>query len=493
MSEEFIDPTNDEQLLDWAKRFIREVADGRHADRYRLDDLGEEQHVALAQVAPMGMRHKSSRVRQAAAWVASKIDYLSEDTVPLLKRLLHDRIALVRMAAAWACGEIGEQAIPIVQDLVGAVHDPNDGVQFAALFALGEIGPDAHVAVSPLLRFIDSASEAHIRWAALRALTKIAASRTDVQEVMGRELKSSVCHLQFAAACGFAMAEEATGTAVAGLIKNLESAILSVAFISAWAIGKLKDGTELAVPALLSLLDRMHWMEVEYSERRSKESISVRPDLRRALEQALPPTDDAEYADFRLAFFLHVFRPTPPGDDAWIHEIANHPWYLKIQRRRFGHPGNAAEREVIRDLLRAAQLKLAQRLRKNPTLGLRPGAFEKLPAFIWNTARSIAFSLRRGQERARRRHLALDLDAREAADERGIPTEEETHIVSEIREYVENHLPEEELAVALLRWFEGRSIAETASALGLTKSKVKTREKNAKEKLRRYAEERSAR
>ena len=52
-------------------------------------------------------------------------------------------------------------------------------------------------------------------------------------------------------------------------------------------------------------------------------------------------------------------------------------------------------------------------------------------------------------------------------------------LLGELWEFVSANLSEEEAYVAVFRWRLGWSLNETATALGLTKAKVMTREKNA--------------
>lgn len=133
----------------------------------------------------------------------------------------------------------------------------------------------------------------------------------------------------------------------------------------------------------------------------------MRPVFREALERVLPHTNapdknDPDYEDFRLLFLAAVFQPDAAEQARWSEAIVSHRWYLKLQRRRFGHSASAAERNAVRQMVRDAQEKLATRLAKNPTLGLTPERYKELPGFIKNHCRSIAGSL---MKQKARRHL----------------------------------------------------------------------------------------
>jgi RNA polymerase sigma factor (sigma-70 family) len=215
-------------------------------------------------------------------------------------------------------------------------------------------------------------------------------------------------------------------------------------------------------------------MRIELNELPGEEFIDIRPDFDATLKSALPGTDDQSYEDFRLKFFLRVFHPTPLEETAWIDELATHPFYLKIQRRRIGRPAGRGDRERIRDLVQDAQAKFATRLSKNPTLGVQPEVYMKLPGFIKRHSRSIASDLRR--QRARRERSAGSGDLGWIAD-----PQPDDDLRARIEEFIETKLPPEERDVARLRWLLGCTVEETAATLGITVAQVKYRAKKARD------------
>jgi RNA polymerase sigma factor (sigma-70 family) len=479
-----VPPVTDEAILRWARRFIEELAKGEHADLHSLEGEPFERHVALAQVVPEKLRDRRDTVRRAAAWVAGAADVHDEQTIPLLSRFLRDRSPHTRMAAAWACREIGADAAAAVPTLIAALEDPNDGVRYAAVCALRGIGPAAATAIPALIDTANTAPPGELRADTVKAVADIAPDDPAVQELVIQALKDPDRAQRFAGAYGIAQAADVPAEALMVLAGNLESADPSLVTVTAWAIGKLAavEGQSPA-PALLEALKRMHWLRIAYNEVPGDEFVSIRPVIGDALKPHLPVSDDPdpEFEDFRLMFFLHVFRPSPPANNNWIDEIVHHRWYLKVQRRRFGRAASTAERTAIREMVREAQAKLAVRMLKNPTLGVTPADYGRLTGFIWYHARNIAWRLRKRRAAQTRRELpgddiGLDLQQQAAPDSGD-------DIERELTELIDAHLPADEQDVARLRWVERWTISETAAALGLTPSQVRTREKNARQRL----------
>lgn len=469
-------PVTDTALLGWARQFIEELAGGQHAGLHSLEHEPFERHVALAQVVPEKLRDRRAAVRRAAAWVAGAADVHDEETVPLLIRLIRDQSPLTRMAGAWACREIGADAAEAVPALAAALEDSDGGVRFAAAYGLQGIGPAAAPAVPALLAVAEAGGPGHLRAAVVRALADIAPDAPAVRELMLRGLGDPDGRLTFFATCGVARAEAVPAEAVTRLVTNLASADPYLLTVTAWAVGRATGDPEGgAAPALLTALGRAHWMQIEHNELPIEESVSIRPDLADALVPHLSVTDDADYEDFRRRFFRHAFHPTPTAETAWVDALVSHPWYLKVQRRRFGHPSSAAERATIRELVTEAKARFATRLWKNPTLGLTPAAHALLPGFIKNHCRNIAWRLRR---RVGERAGQSGGDMREAADPQAGSVG-----AADVWEVLETHLPADEREAARLVWFVGHSIGEAAALLNLTPSQVKTRLANARARL----------
>jgi Sigma-70, region 4 len=311
---------------------------------------------------------------------------------------------------------------------------------------------------------------------ALRALADIAPTHADVQNLMEQSLVDANADIRFFAAYGVGLAESSSEEGQSRLAANLKAADPYLVEISAWAIGKLGNLAEQASPDLLDALKRFHWMQIEPSESSNEEFISIRPVIRDALQRALPATDDPDYEDFRLRFFYVVFHPTPLEKTSWIDEIVNHRWYLKLQRRRFGHPASAEERKAIRQMVCEAQAKLASRLWKNPTLGVHPECYKLLPGFIKNHCRNIAWRLQEQIKKSRREKTVPE--PRTAFAPLGVGSSDET--ARRICEFIETFLPEEEREVARCRWALKLTIEETASLLDISISQVKTRERHAR-------------
>lgn len=471
----------DPQALRAARTFLHELAAGRHPDVYSLEDEPFERHVALAQVGCEELTNPDSRIRRAAAWVVGAVDVHEGESIPRLGRLLRDRGAVVRMAAVWACEALGEDAAANIPGLAAALADPSRGVRFAAAAALGAMGAAGRSAVEALLALTGFPHPMPLRVQALTAASRIAPEEVAVRSALVRALEDPDADLRFAAACGLVGAGPGADDVTCLLASNLESGDPYLVCVTAWAVGKLAGNDGAVVPGLLTAMGQTQWMPVAHPDGPAGEAVGVRDDLEDALAVTLPPTDDEEYAGFRTLFLHNAFHPTPHVDPAWVEAVVHHAWYLKLQRRRFGHPTTAADRAAVRDAVRDAQAKFAARLRKNPTLGLTPPRFRLLPGFVKMHTRNIAWRLR--QQRADRVHRAIDVES--LADPRASAAEDaEGSLV--LRDLIETQLPPGERAVARCRWAQGYTIVATAAALNLTPSQVKTRERKARERAAAY-------
>jgi hypothetical protein len=151
---------------------------------------------------------------------------------------------------------------------------------------------------------------------------------------------------------------------------------------------------------------------------------------------------------------------------------------LKLQRRRFGHPASAAERQVIDEMMTEARQKFAVRMLKNPTLGVKPDSYMKLPKFIKNHCRNIAWRLRLSRTKIMSRASSQGIGLIPASFN---PDQaEQNELVHRIAQFIETQLTSEQRSVADCRWFKRLTIAETSAALRMTPSQVKTREKQAR-------------
>ena len=226
-------------------------------------------------------------------------------------------------------------------------------------------------------------------------------------------------------------------------------------------------------------MQKSHWITIPDERVR----LDVRSGVVEALDELVPLADDELFNDFRQRFFHHAFHPEPLADARWIEELVQHPWYLKVQRRRFPNPHNREERYERQAMLEEAQEKFAVRLLRNPTLGLKLEKWQLLPGYIRNHTRNIAWRIRKKHKQS---HLQL---AGSELEQVAVTTDMPNRIVDqellgELWDFITTKLSEEEAYVALFRWRLGWSLNETASALGLSKSQVMTREKNARAALR---------
>jgi HEAT repeat protein len=119
------------------------------------------------------------RVRVAAAEALSRIDGEADSAIPVLRSVLLSHDVDAANDAARALGGMGRLARPAVPDLVAACNKKGPDtfsatpLREAAAEALGNIGPEAAQAI-PVLRTIAATDRRSTRWAAARALRKIA-------------------------------------------------------------------------------------------------------------------------------------------------------------------------------------------------------------------------------------------------------------------------------------------------------------------------------
>ena len=482
MSDEEVQPVVDEKLLEWAKLFLRNYIAGKYEKLHNFNRFSIKRQTALAQVATPALRSRSSKVRRHAAWIVSMLEVVDDEAVPRLCKMLKDRIHLVRMAAAWALKERADDSDEAIPHLVKALSDRNDGVVFAVISAIEAYGERAASAVEPLLQLFPSASKFRLRDGILETLSEIAPENRKVQRLLEKELLNPEEDYRFTATHGISKRKTIDDAVVDRLLLNLQDSDPSLVMLTAWMLGKKKLQTEKLVPELLSALKRVHWMRIEHSELQEQEYISIRPDFEETLKQTMPPPkDDPDYEDFRLKFLMYSFHPDPTKKAEWIDEIISHPWYLKIQRRRFGFPASTAQRQAIDEKMTEARQKFAVRMLKNPTLGVDPTSYFQLPRFIKNHCRNIAWSLHRSRKRRQSRVTSHDVNL--------IPNtfnpnqEEQQELIQRLFQFIETNLSSEQQAVAKCRWFNKLTIAETATALRLTPSQIKTREKKARAAL----------
>jgi len=482
MSSDEIGPSTDPHLLKRAWTFIQGLAIEEDIERHSLEDLPEFFHIALAQLVPTGLRHQDGGIRRAASWVAGAADILSDETVPLLVGLLRDPDPLVRMAAAWACGDIGEDALPAIPGLSIALDDESNGVQFAAVCALQKFGTAAESAVDALSVVVRSEAPDHIRGKALAALADISPGHPGVVDLVGSELTSPSQDLRFWAAYGAAKIEACSEDLVRRLATQLDPEDPYVALLSVWALGRMSSRSRSALPVLLHALTKLRWLRIEHSELPGEEFVDLRSDFGETLERSLPAEEDPDYEDFRLRFFMHVFHPSPMAETRWIDDLANHPWYLKIQRRQFGKPTSKAELLRIQSSLIEAQAKFRVRLWKQPTLGVVPEKCLSLPGYIKQHTRSIASHVRKQDKSPL---LLMDSDLLDLVPGPRSKDVAQTYL----REFIETRLSASERDVARYHWLLGFTIEETAAELQLTFSQVKYRHKKAMRKAQAYSGE----
>ncbi len=477
-SDDLEDGCHDEALLEWAARFIRRLAKGRYPRLHSLERFRDDEHRALAEMLPWSLRNHRWRVRQAGAWVLSQLHFQPLDYVELLGGLFTDPHPLVRASASWAVGELGEDAIPLLPWLIAAMGDHHKGVRFAAISALKELGPLAAESVPALVRIAQHGCELE-KTAATRAIAFIHPTHAEVQSTLLNVARSGNTDGLLFAVYGLGRAAISDPHVIAVLVERLDDEDAWNSFFTVWALGRFGDSAFEAVPGVLKKLQESLWITIPDEGVR----LNVRPDVVDALDDLVPMGDDELFHDFRKIFFQHAFHPQPLNDARWIETLVQHPWYLKVQRRRFPNPLDREERNVRNALVEQAQDKFTIRLLRNPTLGLTPEKWPLLPGYIRNHTRNIAWRSRKKQQQSHAQLADGELEQVAVTTNGPFPFIDQ-ELLTKVWDFITTKLSEEEAYVALFRWRLGWSLKETAAAMGLSKSQVMTREKNARAALR---------
>jgi len=473
----------DSELLAWARVFVTELSEDKHADIYDLADFTQDQHLALGWVIDEFLTSPNARLRSWSVWVLGALNFMPENSVEIVRALLNDADDGVRLAAAWAAGKLGSIGAALVPDLITAIDDPYAAVHVAALDSLGNLQEAAREAVPTLLRRSKARNEC-VRFAAIEAMGCIAPRELAVQKRLAEALDDKNTGVRAYAAAGLGWSDTLDNDAIAAVRRRLADRDKDVLLVSAWALGRIAVGQDANVPALLRAMARARWLDVPGFLDDEDARIDMRDDLSQTLNALLPKIEDGELDDFRRRFFAGAFHPDAPLPN-WAVEIASDRWYRKIQRARFGHPENRIARERREELVEQAAEKFLARLLKNPTLCLLPKDFRKLPGYIKRHTLSIASSIRRSHERARlRREVLLSFDpvATDMSIDEKVLRREQAAVV---RELVDTVLEPVEARIIQSLYEDDLSLAQTAAALNITVSRVRSLKDKALLKLRR--------
>lgn len=186
--------------------------------------------------------------------------------------------------------------------------------------------------------------------------------------------------------------------------------------------------------------------------------------------------DDDLFDDFRKRFF------TLPNDleGDRIAMLMHHPWYVRIQRARFGRATTVPERWRIEELLADAQSRFALRLWKNPMLGIQVEQEHLLPGFIRNHARSIASAVLRSRVAVSETHALLE-DLPDNAS--CVGRCEYAELVDFLNRACLELLDEELEMIARFRWFLRWPERAVARYFGCTRHEVRACEQRAREAI----------
>lgn len=265
-------------------------------------------------------------------------------------------------------------------------------------------------------------------------------------------------------------------TALRRRLKDIDPDVL---FMAAWALGRIGIDDGECVEDVLHLLSRSTWLGIEDRHRAIR--IDMRDDVEDSLQSLLPRVKDPLLDDFRRLFLPGAFHPDAPRPD-WLGKTAEHRFFLKVQRARFPRPANRSEKLRRIERMDSAIQQFRILLQRKPTLGMAPVRYRELPGFIKKYTKRIASQIRKAEARSQWLPLTTEPPGTQVLPD---VAAEQTEMANLLRELVESELSPEEAAVIRYRYVENCTIEETAAALQLTPSQVKTRTGRALSKLRR--------
>lgn len=432
----------------WALERLMSLAATFTKDACPLDAsvFTERQLDELAATALVCQESDDERLRV----VAFKLIFFSPQVAEAIGRLVVPALAhpsaAMRKHAAIVLNWIGEKGRVALDELVRLLNDDDQDVRTVVAGALANMLNSTDGAVSEQISDAIPGSNAAARTLLLHCLTIIGQGSGSLEATLERSLDDPDPQVRVAAATHLHLAKDDPNANVPRLLKTLAT--------------DLREDDNLV-----------------YSREFVEQQVG----------DALVPRDDPDLQDFVLLFLRTAFHPGAIERGEWANAVVNHSFVRKILRRRLRHLEAARPEQyppqVIDDLMDEGKSRLLLRLTKNPTLGLVPDRFLELPGYIRNHLRNIAWRL--GQQRQKNDSRSADADIEAVA----VTTNEPDRVVDqdllgELWDFVTTKLSEEEAYVALCRWRLGWSLNETASALGLSKSQVMTREKNARAALR---------
>lgn len=434
--------------IPWALECLSSLAATFTDDASPLDAsiLSPEQVHDLAATALVSQESDDERLRV----IAFKLIFFSPPVGEVVARLVVAALthpsAEMRKHAGIVLSWIGERGRVALPELVGLLHDEDQDVRTVAAGALANMLNSTDGTIFQKLCDAIPSSNAAARMLLLHCLTIIGGGSEQLTSTLELALDDPDPQVRVAATTQLHLA---------------------------------KDDPNANVPSLLKALAT--------DLREDENLVYSREFVEQQVGDALVLRDDLDLQDFVLLFLRTAFHPEASKRGEWAQAVANHPFVRKVMRRRLRyleatHPEQYPP-HVMDDLLDEVKSRLLLRLVKNPTLGLIPDRFLELPGYIRNHLSNITWRL--GQRRMKERQQSVDTDIEGAA----ATTNESDRLVDqdllgELWDFITTKLSEEEAYVALFRWRLGWSLNETASALGLSKSQVMTRETNARAALR---------
>lgn len=245
------------------------------------------------------------------------------------------------------------------------------------------------------------------------------------------------------------------------LVDDPEAIVRIVAIICAMAI----DGSAAdLLPNVIRMLSKTD--EIQPALESLVPDTVAEEFLASIVDRLLPRTNDPEFNDFVRLFIHFAFHP---GTRDTVHTIVAHPWYRRIQSSRL----NAVCKDRrSSDLLDDAAQEFAARLIQDPTLGMKPEKWAELAGYVRNHAGDVAKLIFRRQVR-NPSPANLDFEGRLPLTTSGRDPSAQAAL-NEVSEIFSRLLSDVEKNVVMQWMVKGQTLAETATALGLSVSQVRT-------------------
>jgi HEAT repeat protein len=171
--------------------------------------------------------------------------------VPGLEKNLAHKEVRVRLGALYALETAGPESVKAAGTIVKAAGDDDAFVRWAAVRALGKIAPEAaRQAVPALVKRLEDSSE-DVRWTAALVLGRYGPAATEAAPALGKLIEKGRLALRLQAAAAVEAIGPKAAAAAPALVKALADTEVEVRRAAARALGRLDVAEKADVAAAL--------------------------------------------------------------------------------------------------------------------------------------------------------------------------------------------------------------------------------------------------